>query len=71
MEFNVKKLTDEEGEVWIAIYDFLGINEPLALIRGYEADCLATQIFVALNKNFVAVKKNGSEIRKKDTEAEG
>lgn len=44
MELCVKKLTDENGTVWVLIYAEGMIQEPLTLFRDFEALNLCRQI---------------------------
>ncbi len=44
MKFKAKKLTDSSDQEWIAIYLEGQLEEPLALIRDFEANDLANQI---------------------------
>lgn len=68
MRINAKKLTDEYDAVWILLWSDGGVDEPLAMIRDFEAESLATQIVLALD---LKPPLNASEIPQKDASSEG
>ena len=72
MEILAKKVTDQFGDVWVLIYEDGHLQEPLTLLKQFEAEILVSNIQNQLNERTISPKFNhAKEVPQKNATPEG